>query len=400
MLDLVEALRASNAGREPERLAKKWEAMQSSPFVFFRGACGLFYQRLPQSSLPPVAPKAWLCGDLHLENFGCYKGDNRLVYFDINDFDEAALGPVTWDLVRLLASTLVAARALRIKRAEAIRMCHAMLAGYGDALQAGRVGWVERDAAPGMIQGLCSELQQRKRVDLLDRYTEPGKRRRAIRVDGKRALKASRGQRAHAEALVAAAVPKKSPSGFFEVLDVARRVSGTGNLGLERWVVLLQGKGSPDRNYLLDVKQAVPSALERPLGTPQPAWASQAHRVVALQSRLQAMPAAFLHPAVKGDRSYVLRGLQPSDDKVALEASRASFEHIGGVAGELGRLVAWAQLRSAGRQGSDAADDLIVFGSARSTWQAPLLEAASICAEQTRDDWKAFVRAYKRGAFK
>jgi hypothetical protein len=33
----------------------------------------------------------------HIENFGSYKGDNRLVYFDIGDFDESLLGPSAWD---------------------------------------------------------------------------------------------------------------------------------------------------------------------------------------------------------------------------------------------------------------------------------------------------------------
>ena len=28
-------------------------------------------------------PISWLCGDLHLENFGSFNRDNRLVYFDM-----------------------------------------------------------------------------------------------------------------------------------------------------------------------------------------------------------------------------------------------------------------------------------------------------------------------------
>ncbi len=49
-----------------------------------------------------------------MENFGSYKGDNRQVYFDINDFDEGALAPASWDLVRLLASIQCGADALRV----------------------------------------------------------------------------------------------------------------------------------------------------------------------------------------------------------------------------------------------------------------------------------------------
>jgi uncharacterized protein (DUF2252 family) len=45
------------------------------------------------------------------------------------------------------------------------------------------------------------------------------------------------------------------------VLDIGRRIAGTGSLGVERYVVLVEGKGSPDRNYLLDIKEAKPSAM-------------------------------------------------------------------------------------------------------------------------------------------
>lgn len=84
-------------GRDPERLQLKYSKMRSNAFVFMRATCHLFYDRLPQDDLFKRAPLTWACGDLHLENFGSYKGDNRLVYFDLNDFDEAALAPACQD---------------------------------------------------------------------------------------------------------------------------------------------------------------------------------------------------------------------------------------------------------------------------------------------------------------
>ena len=75
-----------NAGRDSERLAMKYHNMRRDAFVFLRGTCHLFYARLPRHTLFQSAPLAWCCGDMHLENFGSYKADNRLVYFDINDF--------------------------------------------------------------------------------------------------------------------------------------------------------------------------------------------------------------------------------------------------------------------------------------------------------------------------
>ena len=97
-MDLVRQIRTFNMGRDHERLQIKYRKLRSSPFVFLRGTCHLFYERLPTGGVFKSAPLTWVCGDLHLENFGSYKGDNRLVYFDLNDFDEAALAPASWEL--------------------------------------------------------------------------------------------------------------------------------------------------------------------------------------------------------------------------------------------------------------------------------------------------------------
>ena len=92
-------------GREPERLAIKYRKMAQDPLAFFRGSPNLFYEDWKGKR---DGPRVWLCGDLHLENFGTYRGDNRCTYFDFNDFDEACLGPVAWDLTRLLTSMAIA----------------------------------------------------------------------------------------------------------------------------------------------------------------------------------------------------------------------------------------------------------------------------------------------------
>jgi len=119
MTDVVQCISNFNQNRDLERLTMKYRAMRSSPFVFLRGTCHLFYERLPKTSIFKSAPLTWNCGDLHLENFGSYKGDNRLAYFDMNDFDEAALAPLSMELVRLLTSILVGADSLSISQYEA-----------------------------------------------------------------------------------------------------------------------------------------------------------------------------------------------------------------------------------------------------------------------------------------
>src|SRR5262245_2032658 len=110
---IVERIRQFNSGRSPQLLRLKYRAMRANVFAFFRGTCHLFYENWHLQSSLNHAPPVWSCGDLHLENFGSYKGDNRLIYFDVNDFDEAALAPCTWDVTRFLTSTLLAATTLK-----------------------------------------------------------------------------------------------------------------------------------------------------------------------------------------------------------------------------------------------------------------------------------------------
>ena len=397
MLNVAKTIRSFNAGRDPERLVMKYANLRANPFVFLRGTCHLFYDRLPAGALFTKAPAAWLCGDAHLENFGSYKGDNRLAYFDLNDFDEAALAPVTWELVRFLSSILVAGGSLRATPDDSNALCKVFLEGYAGALALGKARWVERDTASGLVHELLATLKARTRAAFLDKRTERKNGGRRIRRDGEHALRADRAGRERAARLIDAFAASQDNPGFFRVLDVARRIAGTGSLGMERYVVLVEGKGSPDGNYMLDLKQATSSSLVPHLKIRQPAWPSQAHRVVAIQRRMQAVSMAFLHPIVDGKSSYVLRDLQPSEDRVSLDVRRTGLGQVSGVIEEMGQLMAWAHLRSSGRQGSAIADELIDFGTSARSWRRDLLDAAHQCAAQVENDWKAYCQAHDAG---
>ncbi|MFS2101241.1 DUF2252 domain-containing protein [Variovorax sp. Varisp85] len=397
MLNVAKAIRKFNAGRDPERLVMKYANLRANPFVFLRGTCHLFYDRLPADALFTKAPAAWLCGDAHLENFGSYKGDNRLAYFDLNDFDESALAPVTWELVRFLSSILVAGGSLRATPDDSNALCKVFLDGYAGALALGKARWVERDTASGLVHELLATLKARTRAAFLDKRTERKNGGRRIRRDSEHALRADRAGRERAARLIDAFAASQDNPGFFRVLDVARRIAGTGSLGMERYVVLVEGKGSPDGNYMLDLKQATSSSLVPHLKIRQPAWPSQAHRVVAVQRRMQAVSMAFLHPIVDGKSSYVLRDLQPSEDRVSLDVRRTGLGQVSGVIEEMGQLMAWAHLRSSGRQGSAIADELIDFGTSASSWRRDLLDAAHQCAAQVENDWKAYCQAHDAG---
>ena len=398
-LDVVRQILAYNAGRDPERLALKYAAMRRNDFAFMRGSGHLFYQRLPRGGIFKSAPLAWISGDAHLENFGSYKADNRLAYFDLNDFDEAVLAPLSWELVRLLVSVHLAVPTLNQRRGSEPDkdLCRRLIEAYAQALVQGKAFWLDRAHATGVVSELLDGLGQRSRVDFLDARTVQNGKRRLLRVDGANALPASAAQREAVSRWMADFARHQPHPKFFEVLDVARRVAGLASLGLARDVILVRGKGSPDGNYLLDLKPAPPSVLLPRLKVAQPRWANQAERVVSLQRRLQAMPMAFLHAVPAGGQTQVLRGLQPAQDRVALD--RLGPKSLADLAQTLGRLLAWSQLRGAGQQGSANADALIDFGQ-RNKWRAKLAEAAADCAAQVRADAQVFNAAFDDGGFK
>ena len=399
MIDVAQTLLQFNRGRDPERLAMKFARMRSSTFAFLRGSCHLFHDRLPLDGAFAVdaAPHAWICGDAHLENFGCYKGDNRLAYFDLNDFDEATLAPVTWDLVRFLASVLVADETVNASKEQASRLCSAFLDAYAAVLACGKAGWVERETADGLVGLLLEDVRERTRPAFLDRRTIRDGKRRAIRVDGKHALAAGADQRAAVTALMRDVAASATAPSFHDVIDVARRIAGTGSLGVERFIVLVRGKGSPDGNYLLDLKQALPSAPQRRVAIAQPAWPSEAARVVTLQRRMQAVSMAFLEAVDWRRQSWILRGLQPSEDRVSLCAPGVDFDGIRGAIRTMAGVMASAHLRSSGRQGSAIADEFVAFGAAIASWKAPMLAAAGDAARQAALDFQAFAHAYDAG---
>jgi len=55
----------------------------------------------------------------------------------------------------------------------------------------------------------------------------------------------------------------------------------------------------------------------------------------------------------------------------------------------IGQVVAWGQLRSAGRQGSSIADDLIDFAK-KQEWQTEVLKYSIGYSQQVQKDWQKF----------
>ncbi len=394
--DALDRIERFNAGREPERLALKYREMCKTPFAFFRGTAHLFWEDLAaRRSALPDGPLVWACGDLHFENFGSFQGDNGLSYFDLNDFDESALAPATWEVSRFVASAYVAAPTLDLVLTDMNELVNVFLDAYQAALADGKARWIERATASGMVRNLLRRVSKQTREMLVNSRTIWKKGKRRILIDDARALPVTDSQRTNVTRRLDEFAKSQPDIDFFRVLDVARRVAGLGSLGLERYIVLVQGTGGRDGSALLDAKQVAPSSLARWERLRQPAWKSEADRVVAIQKRMQAIAPALLHAKRIGRGGYVLHELQPTNDRLSLKDARGNQRRLRSAAKAMGRLIAWAQLRSSGRQGSATADELIAFAAA-SGWKRRIIDYGRSYETQVRQDYKRFVEAQKQ----
>jgi Uncharacterized protein conserved in bacteria (DUF2252) len=102
----IDLLRKSDVGRMKELLAIRYGRMLASPFAFYRGSAGIMASDLT----PSTGLKVQACGDCHVMNFGGFVTPVRNIIFDMNDFDETSPAPWEWDVKRLVASIVLAAR--------------------------------------------------------------------------------------------------------------------------------------------------------------------------------------------------------------------------------------------------------------------------------------------------
>ena len=122
--DPVKTVMANNKGRQKDLIPLRMGRMAASPFAFLRGSACVMARDL--STTPISGISTVMDGDAHLNNFGMYGTPQREVVFDLNDFDEATVGPWEWDLKRLVASVNVAGRSNGLnarERAAAVRRC-------------------------------------------------------------------------------------------------------------------------------------------------------------------------------------------------------------------------------------------------------------------------------------
>jgi uncharacterized protein (DUF2252 family) len=106
--DPVQLILASNRDRVTALVPVRHSRMLESPFTFYRGTASV--QAYDLAHAPSSGIEVQCCGDAHLMNFGGFATPERRFIFDLNDFDETYPAPFEWDLKRLVASLVLAAR--------------------------------------------------------------------------------------------------------------------------------------------------------------------------------------------------------------------------------------------------------------------------------------------------
>jgi uncharacterized protein (DUF2252 family) len=397
MNTIAKKIRDFNRGRIPELLDMKYKIMRSNDFSFFRGTCHLFYDDFAANQSIKDNTRSWICGDLHLENFGSYKGDNRAVYFDLNDFDEAILAPCTWELARVLSSIHVGAETLGFSEKKAGQLCESFIETYSRVLNEGKAGSVEKDTVGGIVRKFLVDLKTRKRETFIQSKTTVKKGKIKLLIDRRHTLPLNPAQKKKIVDFMNEWRGPRKDRKFFKVLDAAFRIAGTGSLGVERYVVLVYGHG-PGEHYLIDLKTASPSCLARHIKIKQPAWTSEADRITQIQSRVEAVAPALLCNVRLNGHSFLLKELQPIQDKMSLTVCNGKWKKLNEVITSMANLTAWGHLRAGGRQGSSITDELIAF-SKQNAWKKQVVEYAASYHQKVKQDYKEYCEAYDAGYF-
>jgi uncharacterized protein (DUF2252 family) len=399
MSTIYDRITAFNKDLLPEMVQLKYEAMAENIFRFYRGSCHLFYEDLSAAAPLPPSPVTWISGDLHLENFGSYKADNRLVYFDLNDFDEGILAPASWELVRMITSIFIAFDNLDIEELKAMKMAQQFLRNYSVTLTKGKAMGIDPRTAKGIVCAFLTAVAKRKQKDLLKKRTVAKKKRLALSLEHEKQFELGKLLKKELSDHINEWINTSNDGPYnFKVIDAIFRLAGTGSVGVKRYLFLLKSLNTKNKYLLLDMKEARKSSLQPYVHIKQPVWASQAERVIDVQQRMQSVLPALQGTTIFKDEPYTLQAMQPTEDKINFELIKDAYRDIYQVIDDMAMLTASAQLRSGGRQGSAIIDELIAYGE-DTEWQQVLIDYALKYAKQVKRDYKEYMKDYKKGKY-
>ncbi|WP_084153129.1 DUF2252 domain-containing protein [Pedobacter jeongneungensis] len=399
MSERSEKIKAFNNNRLTSIISLKYAAMLENAFRFYRGTCHLFYERIAALKTMPKSPVGWISGDLHLENFGSYKGNNNLVYFDLNDFDEAIKAPVLWEVVRLVTSIFIAFQSLEIDGEQAMNMAALFLKSYGTTLTGGKAMDLDPRTSRGIVGDFLKRAERGSADELIHKRTLRKGRKLQLDTSNERHFKLDKKLKSDLINHMAEWLSQNNDSPYnYRVKDVVYRLAGTGSLGQKRYLFLLKSIQKKDRYLLIDMKQAYPSSLSPFLKNPQPDWENEAERIVTVQKRMQHVSASLLSISTFNREDYVIQELQPVKDTLKFKLIREEYRKLYQVIDNMGMLTASSQLRSSGMDGTATKDELKAF-ALKKDWQQQILDVAIEQAALVCADFGAFQQDYRNGAY-
>jgi uncharacterized protein (DUF2252 family) len=395
-IDVLGILLEAEKNKLPELLPVKYKRMSLSPFAFFRGSVGLMVADLAR--LPHTSITVQLCGDAHVQNLGSFAGPDGRLLFDVNDFDETIAGPWEWDAKRLATSIVLAGRDSGHRKASCTKAVAAFGAAYQAAiaelanmpLLAAARHRANRDKSKP-VSGAIAQSRRAQPFDLLQKYTTTDG---AGGIVFHETLPGLRRASAKEKAAALAALPAYRQSldparrhifDFFQPVDVAFKIVGTGSVGLRDWVVLMFGNGPSDALFL-QIKQEVESAYTKALG--RTCHDHQGQRVVDGQRRIQAQSDLLLGWTSIGKYQYLVRQL--NDHKGSIDIKKLKGEGLHDLATVAGELLAQGHARS-----GDAVEILGYLGNGDRVTQS-LIEFALGYADLVTKDFEVFKKAIER----
>ncbi|WP_433695593.1 DUF2252 domain-containing protein [Paraburkholderia phenoliruptrix] len=422
--DPIELLKASSEGRVKNLVPLRYGRMAVSPFTFFRGTAIL--QAHDLSKVHDTGLTLPICGDGHLMNFGGFATPERQLVFDLNDFDEVSIGPFEWDLKRLAASLVIAARHMRLSRGAAEDLVMTAVGEYRNRMaQYAQYGalelWYERITFDRMADtALTPERRRavrrgmekaagRTHESLFEKMAEHDGNRWVIRdappvlfhVLGANTLFAAdeidelKGAHGHkvldgvwSDYMKSLSHDRRELLAHFSLQDLVFKVVGVGSVGTRCTAMLLVDPvGKP---LFVQMKEARPSVIARYFRSPS--VKHQGERVVQGQRMLQAASDIFLGWATSPlGRHYYFRQLR--DMKLSASIELFDTDLLTGYA----QLCGWAMARAHAKASGQAVEVSAYIGRGDQFAEA-LATYAAHYADQVERDYDVFVKACRSGA--
>jgi uncharacterized protein (DUF2252 family) len=283
----------------------KFRKMAANAFAFYRGSACLFYADVARDEdafAKSDAGRVWIQGDLHAANFGTYMNSEGRLVFDVNDFDEAYVGPFTWDVRRLAASLALLGYEKAMSDDEIAEMITTMARSYVEQVKSFATDGHDKDFAlmlsntKGTLLDVLEETRLKTRVALLDDLTvieghdrrfKTGPDTKRIDADGRKQLEA-----AFAQYVETIPERKLQPMVSYNIKDVvSQRGVGIGSAGLPSFNFLLEGQTQAlENDVIIYMKQSAPAAPSRVIHDDRVSkyFLHEGHRTVVSQRALQA----------------------------------------------------------------------------------------------------------------